>query len=85
MKLILLTVIASKRQFRNRKLGEALGRSGIKFPYINSLKSMIGHCLSAAGSIESIVQYTKDLFFQILEDLNPEITSIIDVSRIPKN
>jgi 3-oxoacyl-(acyl-carrier-protein) synthase len=35
-------------------LGEALGRSGIKFPYINSLKSMIGHCLSAAGSIESI-------------------------------
>jgi 3-oxoacyl-(acyl-carrier-protein) synthase len=43
---------ANKRQFRNRKLSEALGRSGIK-PY-NSLKSMIGHCLSAAGSIESI-------------------------------
>jgi 3-oxoacyl-(acyl-carrier-protein) synthase len=37
-----------KRQFRNRKLSEALGRSGIKL----ILKS--GHCLSAAGSIESI-------------------------------
>jgi 3-oxoacyl-(acyl-carrier-protein) synthase len=42
---------AIKRQFRNRKLSEALGRSGIKFPYINPLKSMIGHCLSAAGSV----------------------------------
>ena len=32
---------------------QALGRSGSDFPYVNSLKSMIGHCLSAAGSIES--------------------------------
>ncbi len=31
----------------------ALGRTGTDFPYINSLKSMVGHCLSAAGSIES--------------------------------
>jgi 3-oxoacyl-(acyl-carrier-protein) synthase len=32
----------------------ALGRNGRNFPPVNSLKSMIGHCLSAAGSIESV-------------------------------
>jgi len=32
----------------------ALGRKGDNFPLVNSLKSMIGHCLSAAGSIESV-------------------------------
>jgi 3-oxoacyl-(acyl-carrier-protein) synthase len=49
---------------------------------------MIGHCLSAAGSIESIaavLQLHQGFIFQILiEDLNPG-TSIIDVSRIPQN
>jgi 3-oxoacyl-[acyl-carrier-protein] synthase-1 len=68
---------------------EALGRSGIDFPYINSLKSMIGHCLSAAGSIESvaaILQLHEGFIFPNIncEDLNPEIESIIDVSRIPQ-
>jgi 3-oxoacyl-(acyl-carrier-protein) synthase len=33
---------------------EALGRKGKEFPHINSLKSMVGHCLSGAGSIESV-------------------------------
>jgi 3-oxoacyl-(acyl-carrier-protein) synthase len=50
---------------------------------------MIGHCLSAAGSIESIaavLQCTGFIFPNIIAtDLNPEITSIIDVSRIPQN
>ena len=32
----------------------ALQRKGSDFPYINSLKSMIGHCLAAAGAIESV-------------------------------
>ncbi len=32
----------------------ALGRNGADFPYIHSLKAMIGHCISAAGSIESV-------------------------------
>jgi len=32
----------------------ALGISGDDFPPINSLKSMVGHCLSAAGAIESV-------------------------------
>jgi 3-oxoacyl-(acyl-carrier-protein) synthase len=48
---------------------------------------MIGHCLSAAGSIESIaaVLQLHQVYLNInCEDLNPEITSIIDVSRIPQ-
>ncbi len=32
----------------------ALGLPPEKFPYIQSTKSMIGHCLGAAGSIESV-------------------------------
>ncbi len=32
----------------------ALGRKGSNFPYINSFKSTIGHCLAAAGSIECV-------------------------------
>jgi 3-oxoacyl-(acyl-carrier-protein) synthase len=79
----------SKDSLEIENWSEALGRSGIKFPYINSLKSMIGHCLSAAGSIESIaavLQLHQGFIFPNIncEDLNPEITSIIDVSRIPQ-
>ncbi|WP_396596706.1 beta-ketoacyl-[acyl-carrier-protein] synthase family protein [Dokdonia sp. R86516] len=33
---------------------EALELKGKDFPYINSLKSMTGHCLAAAGSIETV-------------------------------
>jgi 3-oxoacyl-(acyl-carrier-protein) synthase len=33
---------------------EALGRGPKSFPLINSTKSMIGHCLGAAGSIEAV-------------------------------
>lgn len=33
---------------------EALELRGEDFPYINSLKSMTGHCLAAAGSIETV-------------------------------
>jgi 3-oxoacyl-(acyl-carrier-protein) synthase len=67
----------------------ALGRSGSNFPYINSLKSMVGHCLSAAGSIETIaavLQLHQGFIFPNIncEDINPEITSIIDISRIPQ-
>jgi 3-oxoacyl-[acyl-carrier-protein] synthase-1 len=67
----------------------ALGRSGKDFPYINSLKGMVGHCLSAAGSIECIaalLQMQEDLLFPNVncEDLNPEILKIIDKERIPQ-
>jgi 3-oxoacyl-(acyl-carrier-protein) synthase len=68
---------------------EALGRSGADFPYINSVKSMIGHCLSGAGSVESvasILQLHQGFIFPNIncEDLHPEITNKIDASRIPQ-
>jgi 3-oxoacyl-(acyl-carrier-protein) synthase len=67
---------------------EALNRKGINFPYINSLKSTVGHCLSAAGSIESVatvLQLHQGFVFpnRNCEDLHPEIESIVDSSRIP--
>jgi 3-oxoacyl-(acyl-carrier-protein) synthase len=66
----------------------ALSRGGEDFPYINSLKSTVGHCLSAAGSIESvasILQLYQGFVFpnRNCEDLHPEITEIVDSSRIP--
>jgi 3-oxoacyl-(acyl-carrier-protein) synthase len=67
---------------------EALNRKGIDFPYINSLKSMTGHCLSAAGSIENvaaILQLHEGFIFPNIncEDLHPEIEGLIDRSKIP--
>jgi 3-oxoacyl-(acyl-carrier-protein) synthase len=68
---------------------KALNRSGADFPYINSLKSMVGHCLSASGSIESVasvLQIYHNFVFQNINcnDLNPEITTIIDEKCIPQ-
>ncbi len=67
----------------------ALNRKGSDFPYINSLKSTTGHCLSAAGSIEcvaSILQLHQDFIFPNVncEDLNPEISDIVDSNKIPQ-
>lgn len=69
---------------------KALKRKGEDFPYINSTKSMIGHCLAAAGAIEcvaSVIQL-KDKFVAPninCEDLHPEISDLIDAERIPTN
>jgi 3-oxoacyl-(acyl-carrier-protein) synthase len=68
---------------------KALNRSGADFPLINSLKSMVGHCLSAAGSIESVASilqiYNNFVNPNInCEDLNPEITNLIAESKIPQ-
>jgi len=59
------------------------------FPYINSLKGMIGHCIAASGSIEcvaSILELSEDFIFPNIncEDLNPEITALIDAKCIPQ-
>jgi 3-oxoacyl-[acyl-carrier-protein] synthase-1 len=67
----------------------ALGRSGKEFPLINSLKGMVGHCLSAAGSIEcvaSVLSLRESFVFPNInsEDLNPEILNIIDRACIPQ-
>lgn len=67
---------------------EALNRKGLDFPYINSLKSMTGHCLSAAGSIEcvaAILQLQYKFIFPTIncDDLHPDIKEIVDRSKIP--
>jgi len=66
----------------------ALDRKGTNFPYINSLKSMIGHCLAAAGSIESVaavLQVKENFIFPSInsEDVHQEIAELIDVKKIP--
>ena len=80
----------SKDSLEIQNWSEALERKGTDFPYINSLKSMVGHCLSAAGSIESVasvLQLHEGFVFpnKNCEDMNPEVTAIIDESRIPRN
>lgn len=67
---------------------KALDRKGSDFPYINSLKSMTGHCLSAAGSVESVatvLQLHEGFIFgnTNCEDLHSEISALIDPSRVP--
>ncbi len=79
----------SKDSLEIQNWSSALNRKGADFPYINSLKSMIGHCLSGAGSIESVasvLQLKEGFIFPNTNcsDLNPEITAIIDQSRIPQ-
>lgn len=79
----------SKDAFEIENWSKALLLKGKSFPYVNSLKSMTGHCLSGSGSIESvasILQLHHGFIFPNIncEDLHPEITAIIDASRIPQ-
>lgn len=67
----------------------ALSRKGSDFPYVNSLKSMVGHCLAAAGSIEcvaTVLQLKNQFLFPNIncEDLHPQILELINDERIPK-
>ncbi|TDQ31352.1 beta-ketoacyl-[acyl-carrier-protein] synthase family protein [Zeaxanthinibacter enoshimensis] len=68
----------------------ALGLRAKEFPYINSFKSTIGHCLAAAGSIESVgavLQLKEGQVFGNVNchDLDPAIEDIIHRSRVPEN
>lgn len=68
---------------------KALNLKGENFPYINTLKSTVGHCLAAAGSIESVatvLQLKYDFIFPNIncQDLNEEITSLISQEKIPQ-
>jgi 3-oxoacyl-(acyl-carrier-protein) synthase len=79
----------SKDSFEIQNWSEALQRKGMDFPLINSLKSMVGHCLSAAGSIESVasvLQVYEGFVFPNINcvDMNEEILSIIDLKVIPQ-
>ena len=68
--------MADPKEINNWK--EALECSIDEFPLINSTKSLIGHCLGAAGSIESVaalLELTKGFVHGSIncEDLHPEI------------
>ena len=79
----------SKDSLEIKNWAQALKKTGINFPHINSLKSTVGHCLSAAGSIESVasvLQIYQGFIFpnRNCEDVNPEILSLINESKIPQ-
>ena len=68
---------------------EALQRSGNDFPHINSLKSMVGHCLSAAGSIEcvaSVLELHHGFVYPSInsEDPHPDVSALINPQKIPQ-
>ena len=68
---------------------KALQRNSSDFPYINSLKSHIGHCLAASGAIESVatvLQLKEGFIFPNIncEDIHPEILEFIDAEKIPQ-
>ncbi len=72
-----------------RNWSEALELKRNDFPHINSLKSLSGHCLSAAGSIESVasvLQVSEDFIFGNInsEDLHPEIEEMVDREKVPE-
>ena len=61
-----------------RNWAEALERTPETIPYINSTKSLIGHCLGAAGAIEcvaSVLQIYRGFLHPSIncEDVHPEI------------
>jgi 3-oxoacyl-(acyl-carrier-protein) synthase len=79
----------SKDGLEIQNWSEALERKGTDFPYINSLKSMVGHCLSGAGSIESVasvLQLHHGFVFPNIncEDINPDVIALIGESTIPQ-
>ena len=67
---------------------KALSREGNNFPYINSTKSMIGHCLAASGAIEcvaSVIQLKEQFIAPNIncEDLHASISEIVASEKIP--
>ena len=67
---------------------KALDRKGSDFPFINSIKSQIGHCLAAAGAIEcvaTVLQLKEQFIFPNIncEDLHPEIKALVSEEKIP--
>ncbi len=73
-----------------RNWSNALGLDGGNFPLVNTPKSMIGHAIAGAGSVELVACvlqiYNNFVHTNInLDQIHPEILDIIDEDRIPKN
>lgn len=67
----------------------ALNRKGNNFPFIHSLKSMVGHCLGAAGAIEAVAAVLglqNGFIFPSIncDDVHPDIAAIINTEKIPQ-
>jgi len=82
----LTATLADKVEIQNWV--HALERSADDFPMVNSLKSMIGHCLSAAGSIETVAAVLQIMHQFVhpninLEDPSPEITTLVGANNLP--
>ncbi len=82
----LTATMADRQEIQN--WCQTLGRSGKNFPLTNSIKSMIGHSLSAAGSIESVASVLQIMHQFVhpninLEDPNPEITNMVSLDSLP--
>lgn len=78
----------SKDALEIENLTKALNRKAEDFPYINSLKSLVGHCLSGSGSVESvatILQLHHNFIAPNIncDNLNTEIEKLIDKKSIP--
>jgi 3-oxoacyl-(acyl-carrier-protein) synthase len=81
----LTATFADPMEIKNWSL--ALERGPDDFPYVNSTKSMIGHCLGAAGAIESVavvLQLNSGFLHPSVncEDVHPEIEAFGD--KIPQ-
>ncbi|MDD3876981.1 MAG: beta-ketoacyl-[acyl-carrier-protein] synthase family protein [Bacteroidales bacterium] len=68
---------------------DALNLSKTEFPLISSLKSMTGHLIGAAGTLETAaacLQIKKNFIHPSIncQDIHPEIRSIIDFEKIPQ-
>ncbi len=67
----------------------ALECSGTDFPYVNSFKGLMGHCLAAAGSLEcvaALLQFERGQLFGNIncDDIHPQITNWVDPYKVPR-
>ncbi|MEN8817750.1 MAG: beta-ketoacyl-[acyl-carrier-protein] synthase family protein [Nonlabens sp.] len=78
----------SKDAFEIKNWTEALDRKESNFPTINTFKSLIGHCLAAAGSVElvgAVLQLKEQRVYgnSNITDLHGDISDLVDAAALP--